>query len=270
MKILLVSDSCTDDLVHGISRAGQQVEISSYEHAPARLNSCRTDMIILDCGINMIKGLKRLKKLKLDWPRIPVIFVSAISSEDSIIEAFRLGVKDFFKKPVNMFQLRDTIAAIGKSRNHSHERRVPWAFARSKSIAYMPIHYGIGGVSLPNNLLRSVMYVEENLAKEIFLENFAKKAGMSKYHFCRTFKKHLNMSPMQFLLHVRLDRAKLLLENSRHSVTLIASEVGFNDLSNFIKCFKKIYGVSPAVYRKKTLLAMAENSNFAGEHRNSK
>jgi AraC-like DNA-binding protein len=89
-----------------------------------------------------------------------------------------------------------------------------------------------------------------NLTKQMSLKELAEEASMSKYHLCRGFKKTVGMSPMQFLTAMRVERAKKLLEESSLNVTLIALEVGFNDLSNFIEHFKKIVGSTPTAYKK--------------------
>ena len=94
--------------------------------------------------------------------------------------------------------------------------------------------------------------MEDNFSKDMNLEELAKKAGMSKFHFCRTFKKYLDLSPIQFLTRLRMDRAKTLLGCTHRSISDVAESVGFSDLSNFIKNFKKTVGTTPTGYRKTT------------------
>jgi AraC family transcriptional regulator len=76
---------------------------------------------------------------------------------------------------------------------------------------------------------------------------------MSKHHFCRVFKRHLGISPLQFFIRMRVERAKELLKNRALSVSMVALEVGFNDISNFIKHFKKVTGITPSAFRKRVL-----------------
>jgi AraC-like DNA-binding protein len=77
----------------------------------------------------------------------------------------------------------------------------------------------------------------------------ARIAGLSRYHFLRTFKAVTGITPHQWLLRARLRDAARRLATSRDPVTEIALDVGFEDLSNFIRSFRSEFGVSPSRYR---------------------
>ena len=72
---------------------------------------------------------------------------------------------------------------------------------------------------------------------------------MSPYHFLRTFKLVTGITPHQWLLRARLRDAARRLATSRASITTIALDVGFEDLSNFIRSFRAEFGLSPRQYR---------------------
>jgi AraC family transcriptional regulator len=78
----------------------------------------------------------------------------------------------------------------------------------------------------------------------------AREAGLSRFHFCRYFKKFTGMTPKKFLCRLRLEKARILLSNPEKRISEIAIEVGFDDLSNFIRHFKKYTGFTPGSYRK--------------------
>jgi AraC-like DNA-binding protein len=81
------------------------------------------------------------------------------------------------------------------------------------------------------------------------LSELARDAGLSSYHFLRVFKDTTGITPHQWLLRARLRRAALLLVATRNAVTDIALDVGFEDLSNFIRTFRAEFGTSPRSYR---------------------
>ena len=81
------------------------------------------------------------------------------------------------------------------------------------------------------------------------LSDCARAANMSPYHFLRTFKNITGVTPHQWLLRARLRDAAQRLAMSRAPVTEIALDVGFDDLSNFIRSFRAEFGLSPRQYR---------------------
>jgi AraC-like DNA-binding protein len=81
------------------------------------------------------------------------------------------------------------------------------------------------------------------------LADLARVAGLSRYHFLRTFKAVTGVTPHQWLLRARLRLAAERLATTRAPVTEVALEVGFGDLSNFVRSFRAEFGVSPGRYR---------------------
>ena len=68
---------------------------------------------------------------------------------------------------------------------------------------------------------------------------------MSRYHFCRLFSKSTGISPHQYLIKSRIERAKELLLQKHQSVADVALQVGFTSQSNFTRHFKKLVGATP-------------------------
>jgi AraC-like DNA-binding protein len=73
---------------------------------------------------------------------------------------------------------------------------------------------------------------------------------MSKYHFLRTFRRTVGVTPYQFLLGVRMRRAAVQLRTTPTAVATIAYDAGFGDLSTFNARFRAQFGVSPGRFRK--------------------
>ncbi len=81
------------------------------------------------------------------------------------------------------------------------------------------------------------------------LADLAAEARMSRYHFLRTFKAMTGITPHQWLLRARLRDAARRLATTSTPITTIALDVGFDDLSNFIRSFRAEFGASPSRYR---------------------
>ena len=92
-------------------------------------------------------------------------------------------------------------------------------------------------------------YIELHAENSVDLVVLSRVAAMSKYHFLRTFRRTVGMTPYQFVLSVRMRRAAVRLASSAEPVSAIALDVGFGDLSTFNRRFKDVFGVSPTAYR---------------------
>lgn len=105
--------------------------------------------------------------------------------------------------------------------------------------------------SIRRRMVQSAEWLSANAAGRIDLAAAAARAGLSPFHFLRTFKAALGVSPHQFLLRTRLRvAAQRLLDEQDVPVTVIALEVGFEDLSNFVRTFHRAAGISPGAFRK--------------------
>ena len=93
-------------------------------------------------------------------------------------------------------------------------------------------------------------FIRENFANSISLEDMSAVAGFSKKYFCKFFKDMTGTTPVNYLMAYRIERAARKLLGSDLSVTQIAFDCGFNDVSYFIKTFKAFKQVSPKEYRQ--------------------
>jgi AraC-like DNA-binding protein len=174
-----------------------------------------------------------------------VLFITAAFSEATAIQAFRQGARDFFRKPLDLFKLKDVIEKLLKIKGRSSEKRRHQGSGTEgggPSLLCLP-------EDMPDNLLRSLHYIKTNFSAQLTIEHLAAQAGISKYHFCRKFKKHAGVSPMSFVTLMRIEKAKGLLGRNI-PVSAVAYKVGFNDLGNFIRSFKKVTGQTPSAYKK--------------------
>ena len=98
---------------------------------------------------------------------------------------------------------------------------------------------------------RALEYLRENYAEPVRLTDLAAFARTSSFHLCRNFRSAISVPPHQYLLNVRISRAKEMLEGSGHlGLSAIAQATGFYDQAHFIKSFKKRTGLTPSRYRR--------------------
>jgi AraC-like DNA-binding protein len=91
--------------------------------------------------------------------------------------------------------------------------------------------------------------IEADADEPLSLADLASAAAMSPYHFLRTFRAVVGMTPHQFILHTRMHRAAVRLRRASDSISAIAFTAGFGDLSTFNRRFHRIVGLSPSAYR---------------------
>jgi AraC-like DNA-binding protein len=98
--------------------------------------------------------------------------------------------------------------------------------------------------------VETALWIDAHSHRPIDLEDAANQADISPFHFLRLFSGVLGVTPHQYLVRSRLRHAARLLADDERSVTDVAYDVGFGDLSNFVRTFHRAAGVSPRRFRE--------------------
>jgi AraC-like DNA-binding protein len=98
--------------------------------------------------------------------------------------------------------------------------------------------------------VETALWIHANSQQQIDLERAAAEAGISPFHFLRLFANVLGVTPHQYLVRSRLRHAARLLADDELPITEIAYDVGFGDLSNFVRTFHRAAGLSPRRFRE--------------------
>lgn len=99
-------------------------------------------------------------------------------------------------------------------------------------------------------LKQALEFIESSYASQVTLEEISQSVNMSPKYFCRFFQEMTHRTPIDYLNYYRIERACYQLLTSGQSITDVAYSSGFNDLSYFIKTFKKYKGTTPKKYLK--------------------
>jgi AraC family transcriptional regulator len=105
-----------------------------------------------------------------------------------------------------------------------------------------------GGIPRPQ-LRRVLDYVESYLEEDVSLSSLAREAAMSIFHFSRAFRQSTGQSPYQYVLHRRIERAKVLLRAGELTVGEVGLRTGFVQPNHFARLFRKKTGVTPSAFR---------------------
>jgi len=107
----------------------------------------------------------------------------------------------------------------------------------------------LGGLS-PTQLRWVVDYINSHLTQELSLEELAAIAQLSSYHFCRSFKRSTGLTPHQYVIRQRVERAKLLLKDGKMGIAEVAIACGFTHQSHLNRHFKRLTGVTPKKFSR--------------------
>jgi AraC-like DNA-binding protein len=115
------------------------------------------------------------------------------------------------------------------------------------------------------NLCRARELLAESPEEHLSVKYIAREVAISPYHFIRQFEAVFGMTPHQFRIQSRLDRAKLLLAMGEQSVTDVCMEVGFSSLGSFSDLFTRKFGSSPSAYKRRARTMVQVPGNFPQE-----
>ncbi len=109
--------------------------------------------------------------------------------------------------------------------------------------------FGLGKQNIPPEIQTVCNYMMAHYQEKITLDNIADVVKYSKYHISRLFKQYMNITIVDYLIRLRIKKAKELLLDGNYSIKQISYQVGYSDPNYFTWAFKKQEGISPAKYR---------------------
>ena len=104
--------------------------------------------------------------------------------------------------------------------------------------------------NIPPQLQQAARFMAEQTHTSLTLEQLSARAGMGKYHFSHMFRKWYGVSPMQYFISKKMERACSLLVESTLSIDEIAERLGYLETGYFRKAFKNYFGISASTYRR--------------------
>jgi signal transduction histidine kinase/DNA-binding response OmpR family regulator/ABC-type xylose transport system substrate-binding protein len=206
------------------------------------------DLIICDVMLPGKSGLDISKLLKTDLrtSHIPIIILTAMGSMEQKINGIKIGADEYITKPFVFEYLNERIRALIKNRkilkdHYSHDLNIDVQ------------------TPYPNHLDKKFINdftstIEKHLSKsDLSVNEIAHELGMSRIQVYRKVKAVLGFSVNEYLVNVRLKKAKHMLLNSERSIAEIAFEVGFSSPAYFSTLFKSKFHISPKDFKTSML-----------------
>ncbi len=95
----------------------------------------------------------------------------------------------------------------------------------------------------------AVKYIDQNIYNSISVSALSDMLGIDRSYFCSIFKMSMGVSPQQYIINLKMQKAKLFLETTNVDIKYIADSLGYKDLYAFSHTFKRIHGISPKEWR---------------------
>jgi len=201
------------------------------------------DCIISDVMMPKMDGFEFTKQIKTNelTSFIPVVLLTAKTSNEAHLEGLKSTADAFLTKPFNNEIVKATVVQLIEERKKLHTRY-------SQELVLRPVDIVINSVE--EKFIEKLQTVlEKQLSNSEFTsEDFAAQVGMSRMQLHRKLKSLLGVSSTEFLRNERLKVSTELLKQGNGNISEIAYSVGFNDVSYFSKCFKEMYHCTPTEY----------------------
>ncbi len=203
------------------------------------------DLIISDVMMPKMDGYELCHILKTNeiTSHIPIILLTAKASDENKIKGLEIGADAYITKPFIPKELYIRIKNLIEQRQKLRKQF-------SREVGFQP--HKIAVTSLDEAFLKKIhAIIEEYINDPTFSSTILRnKIGMSRTQFHRKLRALTGQAPGQLIRSTRLNRAMQLLEKRAGSVSEIAFEVGFNNLSYFSKCFREQFGQLPSEFEK--------------------
>ncbi|MBX3239049.1 MAG: response regulator [Chitinophagaceae bacterium] len=201
------------------------------------------DLIISDVMMPVMDGISLCRQLKTD-PRtshIPVILLTARTSDEQKMEGYRTGAVDYITKPFSFEMLQSRIHNLLLQQEKMRRLFQNQVEIQPKEISSNPVDEDF--------ITRAVAVVEENISQAVFsVEDLSRSLYMSRVALYKKLLSLTGKAPLDFIRAVRIKKAMQLMRHSRKTISEIAYEVGFNDPKYFARYFKKEIGKLPSEY----------------------
>lgn len=249
LPLLLIVDDNEDfcDFITGLfSRDYQVISAHNGQEGYGFVLDKLPDIILCDVMMPKMDGYEFCRRVKddINSSHIPIILLTAKSSDENKYSGIEAGADDYISKPFNIDILKLKIAKIVEKQKALQEK------FQSK-IDVSPSEVEI--MSLDEKFVqKAISLVEVNMSNiEFRVEDLSKDLGMSRVCFYKKILALTGKSPSEFIRIIRLKRAASLLGKSQMYINEVALEVGFKEAKYFRKYFKDEFGVTPTEYKKK-------------------
>ena len=229
---------------------GEVFEASSGNKAIELFEVHTPEIVLLDINMPILNGLEVAKKIKQKEPNTKIAIITGYDYFDYAVTALKIGVEDYILKPISKQDVHDVLKKLVEAYEDILEQRellntvssilneaTQMAFNSESDITY-------------KNIIQD--YLSENAYKASFsLSELAEHVGLNTNYLSSVFKSNFGIPFQEYVLNLRLERAKILLLSTDMKNYEIADAVGIEDVNYFGVRFKNKFGLSPKQYKQR-------------------
>ncbi|MDO4355144.1 MAG: helix-turn-helix domain-containing protein [Clostridia bacterium] len=185
-------------------------------------------LILVDISMPAMDGLELIRRLQEARVQAQFAILSGYSDFEYARAAIRLGVRDYFVKPLEPDEIHHYLSTFSPAEPESSEPTLTVTPQFSEILEYIDAH----------------------LSGKLTLDTVANSLGYNKNYICHLFQKNIGQTYVQYLTHRRIEHAKHLLAHTTASLYDVATQCGFSDYAYFTRVFKRELKQTPTEYRK--------------------
>lgn len=213
------------------------------------------DLVVSDIITPYMNGLEftKLSKNNIITSHIPIILLTARTTELQMKEGYESLADDYIMKPFNPELLKVRISSILINRQKLAKCYAAQIVTSDKQEPQpQESHLSTYNVVDERFMKRVMEIIHKNIEDPAYsIDQFSSEIGMSRVQVYRKIKAVTGMSPSKLILNIRLRQAVEMLKHSNLTITEISYRCGFNEISYFGKCFKTEYGIPPSEFIRK-------------------
>lgn len=232
--VVLIDDEpwAAIDAMHSVDWAKCGFEVSAYIQsavsALTQLQEIQPDLALVDVNMPGLSGLDLIERCIVSGVRSRFAIASTQPDFECARRAMRLGVADYFLKPLDKLELEAFL------------KRLSSELSRSDDVAE----------NVDPQFGRILEYVRQHAYEKLRLDDLAEITGFNKNYICHLFRKQLDTTFIQYVTDLRMRHGCELLSSTFMSIEDVAARCGYPDPAYFNRIFKKALNMTPAAYRK--------------------
>lgn len=216
------------------------INVATVAHAIALIESENPALVLIDINLKNNDDGVELGHYLLKKDFIPFVYITSNSDNITLQRVKETRPQGFIVKPFKPIDVKTTISIV--LNNYQHKNIDPM-----RSVE--PIKNDI-----PFRIREVVDYINKNICEKIEINDLVELTKWKKHHFIRMFTKYMKITPYQYILKVKIEKAKVLISEAKQPISEISQDLGFSSYSNFCVAFKKLSNdENPEIFRKRVI-----------------